>query len=73
VNFQNEAKGLEAGGLRGKCASRIRRLEQLQQRATRTRSIPIGIPVIRLNCIRDHVITLQRVHNGDGDRPAAGS
>ena len=30
-------------------------------------------PVIRLNCIRDHVITLQRVHNGDGDRPAAGS
>ena len=30
-------------------------------------------PVIRLNCIRDHVITLQRVHNDDGDRPAAGS
>jgi hypothetical protein len=28
--------------------------------------------VIRQNCIRGHVITLQRVHNGDEDRRAAG-
>jgi hypothetical protein len=29
-------------------------------------------PVIRQNCVRGHVITLQRVHNGDEDRRAAG-
>jgi len=29
-------------------------------------------PVIRQNCVRDHVITLQRVRNGDEDRRAAG-
>ena len=28
--------------------------------------------VIRQNCVRGHVITLQRVHNGDEDRRAAG-
>jgi len=29
-------------------------------------------PVIRQNCVRGHVITLQRGHNGDEDRRAAG-
>jgi hypothetical protein len=27
--------------------------------------------VDRQNCVRGHVITLPRVHNGDGDRPDA--
>jgi len=30
------------------------------------------VVVIRQNCVRDHVITLQRVRNGDEDRRAAG-
>jgi hypothetical protein len=32
----------------------------------------VAHPVTSQNCVRSHVITLQRVHNGDGDRPAAG-